>query len=236
MAVPYVDSLSQTPVALLSQRAVRAPVDIARTHSLYQSTLTANLRSLNSVQAAGKKSQYVLIVLVVLALNCATPQIGAALTRGIGASSTHPNGPPDGARQACQAVAGKSALQLALRHYIKAAVPLPRRFLIAAGTDSGMSDAAMKTLVEFGPTYYYAGSEAVKAKLRDKLTTVGPWPALLVVLRGDKKIGTSTEIIRLGGHYVTGEFDGQHAVSREYTMSCGAAGWTLKSVKEEKGA
>lgn len=138
--------------------------------------------------------------------------------------------------QICQAVAGKSALQLALRHYIKAAVPLPRRFLIAAGTDSGMSDAAMKTLVEFGPSYYYAGSETVKAKLRDKLTTIGPWPVLLIVVRSDKKIGTSTAVIRLGGHYVTGEFDGKHAVSREYTMSCGAAGWTVKDVKEEQGA
>ena len=188
------------------------------------------------MQAAGQKPQYLPILLFVLALTGATPQSGAALTVGSGTTSKHSDDVIGGRWQGCQPVAGKSALQLALRHYIKAAVPLPRRFLIAAGTDSGMSDAAMKTLVEFGPSYYYAGSEAVKAKLRDKLTTVGPWPALLVVLRGDMKIGTSTEIIRLGGHYVTGEFDGQHAVSREYTMTCGAAGWTLKSVKEEKGA
>ena len=128
-------------------------------------------------------------------------------------------------------------MDLALRHFVKAAIPLPRRFLIAAGTDSALSDTDMKTLVaEFGPTYYYAGSEASKAKLRDKLSTVGPWPVLLVVLRGDKKIGPTTELIRLGGHYVTGEFDGKVAVSREYTMTCGGAGWTLKDVKEEKGA
>ncbi|MEP6832803.1 MAG: hypothetical protein ABJB74_05385 [Gemmatimonas sp.] len=127
-------------------------------------------------------------------------------------------------------------MQLALRHFVKAAVPLPRRFLVAAGTDSALSDTEMKALVaEFGPTYYYAGSEASKAKLRDKMTALGPWPAMLVVKRGDKKIGTTTEVIRLGGHYVTGEFDGKAAVSREYTLTCGVDGWILKDVKEEKG-
>ena len=160
----------------------------------------------------------------------------AASTTMLTITASEPSAASTTMPQPCQAVAGKSALQLALRHYIKAAVPLPRRFLVAAGTDSGMSDAAMKTLIEFGPSYYYTGSEAAKAKLRDKLTTVGPWPVLLIVLRSDKKIRTTTEVIRLGGHYVTGEFDGQHAISREYTMSCGAAGWTVKDVKEEKGA
>ena len=126
-------------------------------------------------------------------------------------------------------------MQLALRHYVKAAVPMPRRFLIATATDSALSDMDMKTLVaEFGPTYYYAGSEASKAKLRDKLTTLGPWPVLLVVKRSEKKIGTTSEIIRLGGHYVTGEFDGTVAITREYTLTCGVDGWIVKSVSEEK--
>lgn len=128
-------------------------------------------------------------------------------------------------------------MQLALRHYVKAAVPLPRRFLIAAGTDSALSDGDMKTLVaEFGPTYYYAGSEAVKAKLRDKLSSLGPWPAMLVVKRADRKTGTTSEVIRLGGHYVTGEFDGRAAITREYTLTCGVDGWIIKDVKEGKGA
>lgn len=195
------------------------------------------LRSVNNTSLSGKKSHLLQALLVLTALASALPQSAAALTAATGSDVI----PHDSFRtsvtwQACQPVAGKSALQVALRHYVKAAVPLPRRFLIAAGTDSGMSDAAMKTLVEFGPTYYYAGSEAAKAKLREKLETVGPWPALLVVLRSEKKVGTTTEIIRLGGHYVTGEFDGRHAVSREYTMTCGAAGWVVKDAKEEKAA
>ncbi|MEO7363426.1 MAG: hypothetical protein ABI120_24040 [Gemmatimonadaceae bacterium] len=138
---------------------------------------------------------------------------------------------------ACMPVAGKLPMELALRHFVKAAVPFPRRFLIAAGTDSALSDTDMKALVaEFGPTYYYAGSEASKAKLRDKLTNLGPWPVMLIVKRSDKKVGTTAEIIRLGGHYVTGEFDGKSATTREYSLTCGVDGWILKEVKEEKGA
>jgi len=145
--------------------------------------------------------------------------------------------PPAPSHGACTPLAGKLPMELALRHFVKVAVPLPRRFLIAAGTDSALSDTDMKALVaEFGPTYYYAGSEASKAKLRDKLTTIGPWPVMLIVKRSDKKVGTTLEIIRLGGHYVTGEFDGKSAITREYTLTCGVDGWILKGVKEEKGA
>lgn len=195
------------------------------------------LRSVINAPLAQKKLLAFLMLFILTALASAAPRASAALTSTTLLIAAPEHSAASTSRlQTCQAVAGKSALQLALRHYIKAAAPLPRRFLVAAGTDSGMSDAAMKTLIEFGPSYYYTGSEAAKAKLRDKLTTVGPWPVLLIVLRSDKKIGTTTEVIRLGGHYVTGEFDGQQAVSREYTMSCGAAGWTVKDAKEEKGA
>lgn len=128
---------------------------------------------------------------------------------------------------------GKSPLQVALRHYVKAADPIPRRFLTTVGTDTAVSEMGTKVLNEFGPTYYYAGSETAKAALREKLERVGPYPALLVVVRSDKKLNATTQAVRLGGHYVTGEFHGKVAVTRQYTLSCETSGWVIKDTKEE---
>lgn len=130
-------------------------------------------------------------------------------------------------------VPGKSPLQVALRHYVKGADPVPRRFLTVVGSDSAMSEMGTKVLAEYGPTYYWAGSEKSKADLREKLERVGPYPALLVVLRANTKVNATTQSIRLGGHYVTGEFDGKLATSRQYTITCSAAGWVIKDTKEE---
>jgi hypothetical protein len=133
-------------------------------------------------------------------------------------------------------VAGKLPMQQALRHYIKQAKPRPMRFLIAAGTDSALSESAAKVLQEFGPMYYYGGTEAAKLKVRERLELVGPFPALLIVKRSAAKPTSTTEIIRLGGHYVTGENDGQQTESSQYTFVCGAAGWVMQGVKPEGSA
>jgi hypothetical protein len=130
-------------------------------------------------------------------------------------------------------VSGKLPIQLALRHYIKQTTPKPMRFLVAAGTDSALSETGAKVLQEFGPMYYYAGGEAAMQKVRERLDIVGPFPALLVVKRSSAKPTSSTEIIRLGGHFVTGEHDGKKAGSSQYTFVCGAGGWTMKDVKTE---
>lgn len=136
--------------------------------------------------------------------------------------------------RACEGeTAGKSPLQVALRHYIKGAEPIPRRFLSVVGTDSAVSEAGMKVLAEYGPTYYYTGSDAVKAKLKDNLERIGPYPALLVVVRSNKKVNATTQSVRVGGHYISGEFDGKVATSREYTLLCAEAGWVIKESKEE---
>ncbi|MEO7362723.1 MAG: hypothetical protein ABI120_20495 [Gemmatimonadaceae bacterium] len=140
----------------------------------------------------------------------------------------------NGGVRACEReVAGKSPLQVALRHYVKMANPVARRFLTVVGSDSALSETGTKVLSEFGPTYYYAGSDAAKAALKDKLERVGPYPALLVVLRSNTRVNATTHSVRLGGHYVSGEFDGKVATSRAYTMTCAAAGWVIKESKEE---
>ena len=154
-----------------------------------------------------------------------------------GALVLHPNA--DNAwlvrhQQTCDGeVAGQSPLQVALRHYVKAADPVPRRFLTAVGSDSAISEMGSKVLSEYGPTYYYAGSDAVKAALKDKLERIGPSPALLVVLRRNKPLNATTQTVRLGGHYISGEFDGKLATSRMYTLRCAAAGWAITESREE---
>lgn len=111
---------------------------------------------------------------------------------------------------------------------------MPRRFLNAAGTDSALSDIAMKTLTELGPTYYWAGNDAAKAKLREKLENVGPWPALLVVVRGEKKTSATVATVRIGGTYLTGQMHGKAVPTTTYTMSCSVAGWTIvKALKDQ---
>jgi|GEM_PF-2141487 len=138
------------------------------------------------------------------------------------------------ANAACATEAiGKLPIQLALRHYVKQANPKPMRFLVAAGTDSALSEMGAKVLQEFGPMYYYAGNDAAKQKLRERLDLVGPFPALLVVKRRSAKPSGNTEVIRLGGHYLTGEHDGMQAAANEYTYVCRPGGWEMKRVKAE---
>lgn len=139
-------------------------------------------------------------------------------------------------RACATAEPGKLPVQLALRHYVKNVDPKANRYLIAAGTDSSLSESGEKTLQEFGPTYYYAGSEAAKAKVRDRLLGVGPYPALLVVRRSSAKPTSVRETVRLGGYYVTGQHDGKIAPSRIYTFTCGAKGWTMTDNQVENAS
>lgn len=131
---------------------------------------------------------------------------------------------------------GKLPVQIALRHYVRNVDPKANRYLIAVGTDSTLSEPGERTLQEFGPTYYYAGSDAAKAKVRDRMLEIGPYPALLVVRRASAKPTSRRETVRLGGYYVTGEHDGKVAPSRIYSFSCGAKGWTMTDNKLENAS
>ncbi|MEP6764626.1 MAG: hypothetical protein ABJB66_09965 [Gemmatimonadaceae bacterium] len=133
------------------------------------------------------------------------------------------------AEKGCVAEAGSSAATVAIRDFIKNSEPKPMRFLSAAGTDSAVPDEGLRALQDKGPTYFYAGSEEQKKKVRDKIELAGPFTALLIVMRSDKKNADGTEVVSLGGHYLTGEFDGKVAPARAYTMSCDTAGWSIKS-------
>ncbi|MEP6780278.1 MAG: hypothetical protein ABJC26_10335 [Gemmatimonadaceae bacterium] len=129
----------------------------------------------------------------------------------------------------CVEEPGSSAATVAIRDFIKNSDPKPMRFLSAAGTDSAVPEEGLRALQDKGPTYFYAGTDEQKKKVRDKIELAGPFTALLIVMRSDKKNDDGTEVVNLGGHYITGEFDGKAAASHAYTMSCDTSGWSIKS-------
>ena len=94
----------------------------------------------------------------------------------------------------------------------------------------------MAALQDKGPTYFYAGKETQKAKVREKLEQAGPFTALLVVMRADRKNTDGTRTVDLGGHFVTGKYDGKETPSRSYTFKCDTAGWAMASKKDGSGS
>src|SRR5919202_4638786 len=68
--------------------------------------------------------------------------------------------------------------------FVKEATPTPRRFLVAAGTDSALPDAGLMSLQNKGPTYLYPKDAAQQTKFRQQLAAKGDYPTLLVAYRG----------------------------------------------------
>ncbi len=128
--------------------------------------------------------------------------------------------------EAC-VTADSTAMALAVLDYITTAVPFPQRFLHAVGTDSAVSESGLKVLQKKGPTFYYAGSDDAKAKLREKLEVDGPYTTMLVVVRThDVSPDSTKEAMTLAGHYVANAFHGQEAEPRTYQFRCEAGKWT----------
>ncbi len=122
--------------------------------------------------------------------------------------------------------ADSSVATLAVLDYITTAVPFPQRFLHAIGTDSALPDDGLKVLQAKGPTFYYAGSDAAKAKLRDKLENDGPFATLLVVMRSqDHSADGQREAITLAGHYVSNKDHGKELEPRTYQYRCTEGHW-----------
>ena len=123
---------------------------------------------------------------------------------------------------------------LAVRDYIGKARPIPRRFLSAAGTDSGVPDDGFQVLQDKGPAYFYSSDSVAQRKIREKLAIAGPYPSLLVVYRGQRTTNGGKSVdVRLGGHYIGGEQDGQTSLSSHYVIRCDATGWRIASTTED---
>jgi hypothetical protein len=124
------------------------------------------------------------------------------------------------------ASADSTAVELAVLDYITNANPKPQRFLHASGTDSAVTDEALKVLQDKGPTFFYVGSEEAKKKLRDKLEYDGPFPSMLVVMPSRQvSADSSTETITIGGHYVANQLNGTASPPRTFSFRCDSSKW-----------
>lgn len=135
----------------------------------------------------------------------------------------------------CAAFPTAAASREATLAYLEGLTPKPLRFLTAAGTDSALPDPAFAALQGKGPSYLYppANPDAL-AKLHDRLDRVGPWATLLVAWKGAERLGDSTAVIRLRGHYIIGEGQGTSAPPRAIRFVCSTQGWKVAEVREER--
>jgi hypothetical protein len=138
------------------------------------------------------------------------------------------------ARTARCRVPGDSAAVAATLGYLRGLMPTPQRFLVAAGTDSGVPEPVRLALQGKGPTYYYTGTEAQRKAVRDKLASVGGYTTLLVVYRGIRVVDDTSAVARFGGWYVGGQHDGKAATPRAVHLSCTPTGWQVARVEEER--
>lgn len=124
----------------------------------------------------------------------------------------------------------------AFDQYMVGLTPTPRRFLNAAGTDSALSDAVFQGVQRKGPGYLYPGDSAARKAVLAKLESVGNWPTLLVVWRGNETVNDSTIAIRLAGHYVGGDDDGTAAPAKAMHFACDTVPWRFVRTVAEQGA
>jgi hypothetical protein len=124
------------------------------------------------------------------------------------------------------------AVAAAAADYIKEAKPKPERFLIAAGTDSALGDPGLTALQNRGPTYLYPGDPTLQATVRAQLHEKGDYTTLLVVRQTATQDGKKAAV-RLNGHYVGGESDGQTPGPRAYTLGCDSTTWTVVESRAE---
>lgn len=97
---------------------------------------------------------------------------------------------------------GDSVVARAVTEFVKQVVPTPQRFLASAASDSAIPDAARAALQDRGPTYLYPPDSTLRAKVREKLVSVGDYTALAVVYYGTDRPADSAAVVRVGGHFV----------------------------------
>ena len=122
-----------------------------------------------------------------------------SLACGDGGKSATPGGRV--AKGRC-GVPGDSTIARAVTEFVKGVTPTPQRFLATVASDSAIPDAARAALQDRGPTYLYPPDSVNRAKIRQKLMSVGDYTALAVVYRGMSQPDATHATIRIGGHFV----------------------------------
>jgi hypothetical protein len=121
--------------------------------------------------------------------------------------------------------------------YVRSVVPKPRRFLIAAGTDSALPGGSESRLQQHGPTYLFPADPALRARVLARLDSLaedyGDLPTLLVTFRGVDRAGDDRAVVRLGGYFVGGQSNGTVA-HRAVQFVCDTARWNVVRAVEER--
>lgn len=121
--------------------------------------------------------------------------------------------------------------------YVRSVTPLPRRFLIASGTDSALPPGSDARLQRHGPTYLFPPDTTLRRRLLARLDSissdVGDLPTLLVTYRGVNRTDEYRAIVRLGGYFVGGSADGKTA-HRAVQFACDTARWHVVRAEEER--
>jgi hypothetical protein len=151
--------------------------------------------------------------------------LGLAVIAGACASEQGAESAQPEQASACDQTPGSGVYAEAFTQYMVGLAPTPRRFLSAAGTDSALPDAVFQGVQAKGPTYFYPGDEAGRRVVLEKLRSVGDWPTLLVLWRGNEVLSDSTVAIRLAGHYVGGSDDGTAAPTKTMHFACDTIPW-----------
>jgi hypothetical protein len=125
----------------------------------------------------------------------------------------------------------------AIDAFVQSVHPKPRRFLIAAGTDSALPTGAESRLQRHGPTYLFPADTALRRRVLARLDSVaegyGDMPTLLVTFRGVDRAGDERAIVRLGGQFIGGANDGKVA-HRTVQFVCDTARWNVVRAEQER--
>jgi hypothetical protein len=125
----------------------------------------------------------------------------------------------------------------AMNAYLAAVKPTPRRFLIAAGTDSALPGSGESQLQRRGPTYVFPADVALQKRVLNRLDSVarvyGDMPTLLVTYRGMQRVGKRQAIVRFGGYFLGGVNDGKIA-HRVVQFACEKNRWNAVRAQEER--
>lgn len=140
---------------------------------------------------------------------------------------------PASATSFCEESPRTTVYAEAFDEYMVGLSPTPRRFLSASGTDSALPEAVFSGVQRKGPAYLYPGDSAQRQAVLDRLSSVGDWPTLLVLWRGNEVVDDTMIAIRLSGHYVGGSDDGKPSPVKAMYFACDTVPWQHVRTAEE---
>ena len=134
---------------------------------------------------------------------------------------------------ACRQTAD-SATWRAVIAYAKSANPYPQRFLSAALSDSALPDVGVEALQDRGPTWFFPPDSAGRTKVRNRMQEGVTYTTLLVAWHGLTRQPDSSVVVKLGGRYIGGKFEGTVGRSMAYRFECPEGRWVMTDSTQDR--